>query len=171
MTGAQIGARILGRLSRRTLQLAFSVFLLLVAASLFLVIPSRDAVVELTPLLAIGAVGVGLLVGTFASVLGIGGGVMIIPALVVGFGASDLVARGTAIAMMVPTSLSGTISHVRAGRADLRVAALVAAPAIVTTGMGVVSAQAISPFWGAILFAALLTVVAAQLAWRVRRPE
>ena len=172
--GAQMGAVISAKLSRTALQFAFAAFLIIVAASLFLTVPSRTAVVELDLVNGIGAVATGLLVGTLASILGIGGGVMVVPALMLGFGASDLVARGTSIAMMVPTSASGTIAHVRSGRAELRVAGLIALGAIATTWIGTLSAQAIDPKLGSMLFAALLVIIAAQLAaqaWNGRGSE
>lgn len=167
--GAQLGSRILGRLSRAALQYGFAGFLLVVAASLFLTVPAREAQLAVDLAHLVAAVLTGLVVGTLASILGIGGGVMIVPALMLGFGASDLVARGTAIAMMVPTALSGTVAHVRAGRADLRIAAAVAGGAITTTTLGALSARALDPRWGSWLFGALLIAIAGQLAWRVRR--
>ncbi|HLP23189.1 MAG TPA: sulfite exporter TauE/SafE family protein [Microbacteriaceae bacterium] len=169
VVGAQLGSRVLGRLPARTIQFAFAFFLLAVAMSLFFAPVARDAVVHIGVASAIAAVLLGLVVGTLASILGIGGGVMIVPALILGFGAGDLLARGTAIAMMVPTAISGTIAHVRAGRADLLASALIGAGALGTTALGAVTAHLLEPRVGNVLFGALLVFLAGQLAWRARR--
>lgn len=169
VTGAQLGSRILGRLPSRVIQLAFSAFLALVAVSLFLAPPVRDAVVHVNWLSAIAAIVLGLMVGTLAAILGIGGGVMIVPALIIGFGAGDLLARGTAIAMMIPTSISGTIAHIRAGRADLVASGILGAGAVLTTAAGALTAHTIDPRLGNILFAGFVLFLAGQLAWRALR--
>lgn len=169
VTGAQLGSRILGRLPARTVQLFFSVFLLLVALSLFVVPATRDGVVHLDWLNGIAAVLLGLVVGTLAAILGIGGGVMIVPSLMFGFGAGDLLARGTAIAMMIPTSVSGTIAHIRAGRADLVASACIGVGAVFTTATGAFVARSLDPHVGNILFALFVVFLAAQLAWRALR--
>ncbi|MFM6973803.1 MAG: sulfite exporter TauE/SafE family protein [Agromyces sp.] len=167
--GAQIGSRILGKLPARAIQLFFAAFLLLVAISLFLAPPVRDAVVHLNWLNAIAAVVLGLVVGTLASILGIGGGVMIVPALILGFGAGDLLARGTAIAMMIPTSVSGTIAHVRAGRADFLASGILGFAAALTATLGATTAHALDPRVGNALFAGLVLFLAGQLVWRALR--
>ncbi|MFM6973744.1 MAG: sulfite exporter TauE/SafE family protein [Agromyces sp.] len=169
VTGAQIGSRLLNRLPARAVQLFFAVFLVAVAVSLAFAPPVRDAVVPLSPLTALAAVALGLVVGTLASILGIGGGVMIVPSLILGFGAGDLLARGTAIAMMIPTSISGTIAHVRAGRADLTASGIVGFGAVFTTTAGAITAQRLDPQIGNLLFAALVVFLAGQLAWRALR--
>lgn len=169
VTGAQIGSRILGRLPSRVVQLFFSVFLLLVAVSLFVSPSVRDASVHLTIWSALAAIALGLVVGTLAAILGIGGGVMIVPALILGFGAGDLLARGTAIAMMIPTSISGTIAHVRAGRADLLASGILGFGAAFTTALGAITAHALDPRIGNMLFALFVVFLAGQLAWRALR--
>ena len=169
VVGAQIGSRVLGRLPARTIQFCFAAFLLAVAVSLFVSPTARDAAVQLSWGSAIAAVLLGLVVGTLASILGIGGGVMIVPALMLGFGAGDLLARGTAIAMMVPTAISGTVAHVRAGRADLLASAVIGVGALGTTTLGALTAQSLEPRVGNALFGVLLVFLAGQLAWRARR--
>lgn len=169
VVGAQLGSRVLGRLPAKTIQIFFSIFLLVVAVSLFVVPSTRDAAVHLTVLSGILAVVLGLIVGTLAAILGIGGGVMIVPALMLGFGAGDLLARGTAIAMMIPTSISGTIAHIRAKRADLVASALIGFGAVFTTTLGALTARAIDPHLGNILFALFVVFLSGQLAWRALR--
>ena len=57
----------------------------------------------------------GLLVGIAAGLLGVGGGALMVPLLVIGVGMSQHIAQGTSLAAMVPAGASGTIAHVRRG--------------------------------------------------------
>jgi uncharacterized membrane protein YfcA len=55
--------------------------------------------------------GVGILSGT----MGVGGGILLVPALVLGFGLPQQLAQGTSLAAIVPTALVGGLSHLRRG--------------------------------------------------------
>ena len=169
VAGAQLGSRLLGKLPARTIQLGFAVFMLLAAVSLLFTVPSRSGSVHIDLLSAVLAVVLGFVVGVLSAILGIGGGVMIVPALILGFGANDLVARGTSIATMIPTSISGTIGHIRAGRADLLASLFVGLGAVSTTTLGALTAKALDPRVGNVLIGVLLVAMAIQLAWRARR--
>lgn len=69
--------------------------------------------------------GVGLAAGIFSGFLGLGGGAIIIPALVMLFGFSQHLAQGTTLAMMVPPiGLLAALSYYRAGNVNVKVAAL-----------------------------------------------
>ncbi|MDH7600285.1 MAG: sulfite exporter TauE/SafE family protein [Sedimentisphaerales bacterium] len=75
---------------------------------------------------AIGLLVVGLAAGILSGLLGIGGGVLIIPALVWGFGLSQHMAQGTTLALMVPPiGLLAAWTYYRNGHVDLRIAVLV----------------------------------------------
>ena len=73
-----------------------------------------------------GFVALGLLAGTFSGLIGIGGAVIIIPALTWFFGMSQHQAQGTTLALMIPPiGLLAAWSYYRAGYVDMKVAALV----------------------------------------------
>src|SRR4051812_43844539 len=84
--GAQIGTWLLPRVSQVALRWAFVAFLAVVIVSLFLVIPSRDAVLEVNWITAIELVVLGVVTGTLAGLLGVGGGIIVVPVLVLVFG-------------------------------------------------------------------------------------
>ena len=68
----------------------------------------------------------GLIAGILSGLMGIGGGIIIIPALVVLFGFSQHLAQGTTLALMVPPiGLLAAWTYYKAGFVDLRVAALI----------------------------------------------
>lgn len=169
ITGAQFGTLLLHRLPKKAVQWAFIVFVLAVVVSMFFVIPSREAEVELGVGPVIGLLALGLVVGVLSGILGIGGGAVIVPMLILLFGASDLVAKGTSLAVMIPTAISGTVGNVRRRNVDLAAALTVGASACVTTSLGALLAGAIDPMLGNVLFACFLVAIALQMTIRTIR--
>lgn len=71
---------------------------------------------------------VGLAVGVFSGMIGVGGGIMIVPALVFFFGFSQLAAQGTSTVMLLPPiGILAAYTYWKNGYADVRVAALLCA--------------------------------------------
>jgi uncharacterized protein len=169
VVGAQIGTWLLPRMSQFVLRLGFVGFLIVVIVSLFLVVPSRDAELVLTWITIAGLVVLGLVTGILAGLLGVGGGVVVVPALLLLFGTSDLIAKGTSLLMMIPTAVSGTVGNIRRRNVDLVAAALVGVAACTTTALGAWFATLLDPFVANILFAAFLVFIAAQMAMRAFR--
>jgi uncharacterized membrane protein YfcA len=169
IVGAQVGSHLLSRLPRRALRWGFIAFLLVVIVSLFLVIPSREASIEFSVGSVISLVALGLVTGVLSGLLGIGGGAVVVPMLIVLFGASDLVAKGTSLLMMIPTALSGTIGNVLRRIVDLPAAAVIGVSACTTTALGAVVAAAITPQTANLLFAAFLVAVVTQLIVKALR--
>ena len=169
VVGAQIGTWLLPRVSIIALRWSFIAFLVAVIVSLFIVVPSRDAGLPLTLLSIGGLVVLGVVTGTVAGLIGVGGGIVVVPALMLLFGTSDLIAKGTSLLMMIPTAISGTFGNLRRGNVDLLAAALIGVAACTTTALGAGIATIVDPFWGNVLFAAFLTFIAVQLAVRTIR--
>jgi len=167
--GAQIGTRLLPRISQSALRWGFVGFLVIVIVSLFLVIPSRDAVFELGWIngAALALVGVGT--GIIAGLIGVGGGVIVVPVLMLAFGTSDLEAKGTSLLMMIPTAISGTIGNLRHRNVDLLAAGIIGVSACTMTALGAWLATLIDPFLGNMLFAAYLAFIAVQMAIKALR--
>lgn len=169
VVGAQIGTWLLPRVSLVALRWSFIAFLVGVIVSLFIVIPARDAGLPLTVLSIAGLVVLGVITGTVAGLIGVGGGIVVVPALMLVFGTSDLIAKGTSLLMMIPTAISGTIGNFRRGNVDLAAAALIGVAACTTTALGAWIATIVDPFWGNVLFAVFLVFIAVQLAVRTIR--
>ena len=73
-----------------------------------------------------GYVVLGLVAGLLSGVIGIGGGVIIIPALVYLFGLSQHQAQGTTLALLIPPiGLLAALQYYRAGYVELKIAGLV----------------------------------------------
>jgi uncharacterized membrane protein YfcA len=167
--GAQVGAWLLHRLSLGFLRWLFIVFLIAVMINLFFDIPSRSAVLELNWGNGAGLAVAGLVTGILSGVLGVGGGIIIVPVLIMLFGMSDLVAKGTSLVMIVPTSISGTIANLRRKNTDLVVAAFIGIPACLTTPFGAWIARSVTPLIGNILFAIFIAIIVTQLIVRAVR--
>jgi uncharacterized membrane protein YfcA len=128
--------------------------------------------VHLTPLLIIGLATLGVITGILAGLIGIGGGVIVVPFLMLVFGTSDLEAKGTSLLMMIPTAISGTIGNLRHKNVDLSAAAVIGVAACTTTALGAWLATRVDPFTGNVLFAAFLVLVAVQLKVKaIRTPR
>jgi uncharacterized membrane protein YfcA len=59
-------------------------------------------------------------IGAFAGLLGVGGGIFLVPALVLGQGLTQHLAQGVSLALIVPIGLVGALSYARAGHSTPR---------------------------------------------------
>jgi uncharacterized membrane protein YfcA len=117
----------------------------------------------------IGAIAIGLAGGIIAGLLGVGGGVLFVPGLVIFLGLSQHVAEATSLLAIVPVAIVGAYSHDRNGNVRRRDGLMMGLFSLAGAAGGVAVANALS---GAVLragFAVFLVVVAAQLARRALR--
>lgn len=171
IVGAQIGSFLLSRVPTGFLRWMFMAFLLGVVISLWFVVPQRDASIEITVLSGVLLVFTGLVTGVLSGLLGVGGGVVVVPILMFFFGASDLVAKGTSLIMLIPGSLSGTIGNARRRNVDLRAAVVLGISAAVLSPLGSVIATHIPPFWSNVAFSVLLAVILGQMFFKTLRKK
>lgn len=174
VVGAQIGSFLLSRMPRAALFWTFIVFMGAVVVSLWLVIPERDDTLDIDIWVGIALVALGVITGILSGMLGVGGGIIVVPALVLLFGAGDLIAKGTSLLMMVPGSVSATIGNAKRKNLDVRVAVTIGLTACAASPLGLLTATAISPLWSNIAFSVLVVAVAVQLVvkqLRRRRTE
>ncbi|WP_053385042.1 sulfite exporter TauE/SafE family protein [Leucobacter celer] len=169
--GAQLGSFLLSRVPTGFLRWMFMAFLLGVVISLWFVVPQRDASIDITVLSGILLVFTGLVTGVLSGLLGVGGGVVVVPILMFFFGSSDLVAKGTSLIMLIPGSLSGTIGNARRRNVDLRAAAILGIAASVLSPLGAVIATHIPPFWSNAAFSVLLAFILGQMLFKTLRKK
>jgi len=105
----------------------------------------------------------GLVAGLAAATLGIGGGVIYVPALATFFAFSQHVAQGTSLAVIFPTVIVATWLHAKRDRVKWRTAILVGGGGIVGGLAGSAIALSLDPALLRRLFAVLLIVIAARL--------
>lgn len=170
VVGALIGTRLLRVLPLAVLRWAFVVLLLAAAVRLvFFEVPERGAGLELGPWVIVGLVLFGVAVGTLSGLLGVGGGVLIVPVLIGLVGIGDLLAKGTSLLAMVPISTVGTIANVRAKLVRLSDGVIAGVCAVAASFAGSALAFLMPARLSATLFGILLVITAAQLAWRAYR--
>jgi uncharacterized protein len=107
--------------------------------------------------------GIGVVAGLFSTIFGVGGGIVIVPLLVLLVGFDGRVASGTSLAAIGITALAGTILYAFEGHVDVAHAALVGLPAAVGAVAGTAVQQRVSGRVLAFAFAALLAVLAVWL--------
>lgn len=113
----------------------------------------------------------GLLAGAFGALLGLGGGILIVPILTLGFGMPLTAAVGTSLICVIATSTGGAAVNVRAGRADVRLGILLGAGTVIGALTGGVIAGFLPERVLAALFALLMIYTAITMSrGALRRP-
>jgi len=102
----------------------------------------------------------GLVAGAFGALLGLGGGILMVPILTLGFDVPVTAAVGTSLICVIATSTGGAAVNVRAGRADVRLGILLGAGTVVGALTGAVVAGFLPERILAALFAGLLAYTA-----------
>lgn len=116
VTTARVGARLAARTSRERLSDGFAVFLLCVALRILWKAPVGSAEHALTGAAGlIASLGLGAVVGLLAGYMGVGGGILAVPALTLLFGMSQQMAQGTSLALILVTAPMGALEHDRLG--------------------------------------------------------
>ena len=110
------------------------------------------------------AVLIGLLVGAFSGIVGIGGGILMVPALVYFFHMSQHRAQGTSLAaMLAPVGILAFLEYHRRGNADLKTGLLLAAGFTIGAYFGGVGAQHIPELILRRIFAITLILVGLRM--------
>ncbi|MED9915481.1 MAG: sulfite exporter TauE/SafE family protein [Bifidobacterium adolescentis] len=157
--GGQIGSWLLSRLPELALRWIFVAFLVFVVIDQVSFVPSRDHQIAMSVTTGIGLALLGVVIGTLAGLLGIGGGALAVPSLSMLFGASDLVARGTSLLAMFPNSITTSAANLKRRLAHVKTALIIGVTAAVTAPLGTWIAGEVSPRVGAIMFACYLCVL------------
>jgi uncharacterized membrane protein YfcA len=109
----------------------------------------------------------GLLVGVLSGMLGIGGAVLLVPVLVLGFGFTQGRAQGTTLGALVPPiGIFAAMQYYRSGMLDVRVAGLIAVGFVFGAFGGAALVPHIPQVWLKRIFASVLVYVAAQLVFQ-----
>jgi uncharacterized membrane protein YfcA len=114
------------------------------------------------------AVTLGVTAGVLSGMFGVGGGILFVPTLVA-LGLGQLEAQATSLLAVLPTVAAGAWNQHRYGNLRVRAAAIVGLVSIVGVLVGASIAIALPESALRKLFAVLLLVVAARLAWSAYR--
>ncbi len=123
------------------------------------------------PLTLATLLAIGVAAGFLAGLLGVGGGILLVPAMVLLLGFDQHVAQGTSLVVIVPAAMIGTWTHYRRGTIRPRDALLVAAGGVIGAVIGSLSALSLDDELLRRLFAVVLLVVAVRMLLPKRSPE
>jgi uncharacterized protein len=108
----------------------------------------------------------GLIAGVFSGMVGIGGGVIMVPALIYFLGFSQTQAQGTTLFMFLfPIGLLGVYNYWKEGCVDWRVASVMAITFFMGSFFGSKMAISIDQSLLKKIFACFLIVVAIKMLW------
>ena len=116
---------------------------------------------------------IGLAGGTFGGLLGIGGGTLYVPALVLNLGQEQTVAQAVSLVVSIPTAISATTANLKGGYVDREVALLVTPAAVVLALGGGFLAGEIPSEWLSRIFGVVVLYVGTRSLlknWRAPQP-
>jgi uncharacterized membrane protein YfcA len=168
VAGALLGTKLLKTVKHEVLSMGFAAVLIISAVRLYWSTSGsgRD---QLTLLICIVLIAVGVATGVLAGLLGVGGGVIMIPAMMVLLGLPNVIAKGTSLAVIIPTAITGTLRNRSASNVDMRAAVIVGVGGVLSAIAGGWISARLSESLSNALFATLLIVVAGRLVFQESR--
>lgn len=117
----------------------------------------------------VALIAVGLAAGVLSASLGVGGGIVYVPALVTLFSFAQHEAQGTSLAVIVPTMIVAAVVHSKARRVDWDTVIALGSAAVVGGFLGASSALALEGPVLRRLFAIFLVLTSLRMLARTRR--
>ncbi len=107
---------------------------------------------------------IGLVGGVLSGLFGIGGGLVIVPGLIILAGFTTAKAAGTSLAaLLLPVGLFGALEYYRAGQVDVRAAAIIAVGLLLGAYLGARVGTSLDPVIAQRAFGIFLLIVGARL--------
>jgi len=106
---------------------------------------------------------IGVIVGVFSGLFGVGGGIIMVPFLVVIAGFTQHMAQGISLAVIIPTALAGASRYFHGGNLNLGVALLLCVGSIPAARLGADLAQRLPQSTLRAGFALFMVAVAARI--------
>ncbi len=169
VAGAVVGAKGASKVPALQLRQVFGLFLIAISLRILLW-PRIDPVFAVSGWREEGiAAAIGLVGGVCSGALGVGGGSIFVPALVLGLGVGQHEAQGISLWVVVAASISGSLAHFRIGTVDMPAARWIAPAAL----PGAVAGAVVATFMGGrtlqVVFAVVLIAIGVQMLATARR--
>jgi uncharacterized membrane protein YfcA len=161
LPGVIVGARTARRIPALGLRRLFGVAVLLTGLRLLVAPPAVGATPAVWPWPADVTLGFG--VGCLAGLLGVGGGTVLVPALVLAQGMPQHLAQGVSLLLIVPVGIVGAMTYAKGDALDTRLLPGLLVGGAVGGLLGGLGAQAISGPTLSRLFAVFLLAVSLQM--------
>ena len=111
-------------------------------------------------LLIMGLALIGLSAGVLSGLFGIGGGILIVPALMYGLGFSQKLATGTSLAILLPpVGIAAVMEYYRQGAVDIKAAMIIAVMVVAGSWFGSKFSVGIDPVTMKLLFGIFLIIL------------
>jgi uncharacterized membrane protein YfcA len=112
----------------------------------------------------LGLIVLGAVAGYFSGLVGIGGGVIIVPALILFFGFSQYNAQGTTLAMLIPPiGILAVAKYYQKGHVDIKTALFLCIGFIIGGYLGSVTAVGLNEITLKRIFAAVLILLGIKM--------
>lgn len=161
--GAVIGTKLLQMLSRRVVAVLFIGVLIATAArmSLFSEVIANPKTISV--LIAGEFIMLGLVSGVLAGLLGVGGGIVMVPAMVIFFSMPTTIAKGTSLVAIIPTAIIGTKRNISKNNVNLKLALIIGFSGVTSSFLTSRISLNLDDRLSNYMFAGLLTIVALKL--------
>lgn len=107
---------------------------------------------------------IGIAAGTLSGLVGIGGGIIIVPALVYFIGFSQKTAQGTSLGLiLLPVGILGVLQYYKQGHIDVKVVGILAVGFLIGGYLGSKIALSLSQETVKKIFAVLMILIAAKM--------
>lgn len=125
----------------------------------------------MTALEAVATALFGALAGILSGLLGVGGGIVMVPYLGLALGLDQHVAEGTSLLVIVPTAMAGVLAHARRGRVDWRTGRLLGILGVFGAIAGAQVALVVPPTVLRRVFAGFLVLIGIRFLRRSLSPS
>ena len=168
--GVLAGTRLLQSVSIRGLQLLFALLMCAAAGRLLSGLPGGTETIRLGPGSVAALITLGVAVGIVAGLLGIGGGILIVPSMVLFFQSTELEAKGTSLLVVLVTAAIGSVRNWRYRNLNVQAALLIGIGGAASAFAGAMLAGVLNPRLSSVLIAVLMLIIALRiLAEALRR--
>jgi uncharacterized membrane protein YfcA len=158
---ARLGALYAHSLPERKLKRAFGIFLAVVSILVIVkgILPSADHQPSFWASLLI-FITTGAATGFLSGMMGVGGGTVMIPPMVILAGISQHLAQGTSLLAMVPVSITGALTHYKLGNVEIDLIPGLVVGGLVGSYLGGTAANLLPELYLKIIFSAVLVWLA-----------
>lgn len=167
LVGSTIGAHWMNRLSGVTLARVFGVVLLAAGVRMVLGGGAGEQVIEPNQLVAIGLeLLIGVVTGVVSGLAGIGGGIIMIPAMVLLLGIDQHMAEGTSLLAILFTAAAGTRVNMKHRHVDWRAVVILGSTGAILAPIAALAAQRIEADTLGQLFGGFVIITSVLTLWK-----
>ncbi len=169
--GVRLGTLLLKKISTDVLKLIFGLLAIIVAARLIIGISEGTDNFNINFLAVLGLLSVGLIAGFISGLFGVGGGIIMVPSLIIFFEFMGGDARGTSLLVILTTATIGTYSNYRLKNVDLKIGLKLGIVGASTSIVGSIISRYISDSVTAWILAGVLVAVALRMfyeSWKIK---